>query len=499
MPVNVAQMRAPIFVNAADYGAQPDNGTGIDSTTAIRAAQAAANANGGGVVFLGPGTFIHSGLPVYNKVHILGSGYSATILQLKNGANQDCFYGTVNGYTGQMVNIAAAYGTGLVGGNYNWSISNLSIDGNKANQTAASYGIRVYGYGYLLQNLRIYNCYSDGIYSDWNGGSNSPGQDSMEAVWSDIKVHGCGGAGIRMAGPHDSQWDAIISYQNTSHSFHVGPNATGLQGATTHGWGPQGSTALAWLIEASLCQFVNFEGEGSLVCQVVMLAGQNVIKSGDIYAAGTLTASGLKLGQQAADATFEGQVLTGAQYSGGNNISVLFSQCQGANGTVWFAADGGNNIIISPTYQTAGKVYTGNPQTYNSVYIIPQNGLASDYTPQTQGLFCIGGPLLQLFGAQTVGMSNVATLATGGTIYTNGVRVARVTAAANVTGILLQAPSFVPGNTTYQVTVINESAFTVTFAATGSNVADGASDVIPATAARDFVWDSATNLWYPCR
>jgi hypothetical protein len=48
-----------------------------------------------------------------------------------------------------------------------------------------------------------------------------------------------------------------------------------------------------------------------------------------------------------------------------------------------------------------------------------------------------------------------------------------------------------------QVTVINESAFALTFAASGtSHVADGVSDVIPALAARTFTYDGNTSLWY---
>ncbi len=46
--------------------------------------------------------------------------------------------------------------------------------------------------------------------------------------------------------------------------------------------------------------------------------------------------------------------------------------------------------------------------------------------------------------------------------------------------------------------VINESAYTMTFDASGtSNVADGASDVILAHTCRGYIWDPTTLLWYP--
>lgn len=87
-------------------------------------------------------------------------------------------------------------------------------------------------------------------------------------------------------------------------------------------------------------------------------------------------------------------------------------------------------------------------------------------------------------------------LATAGTITTAGVGLARVAPAGAVTGVILQ-----PGTADPQrVTVVNESpgADSVTFAAAGtSNVANGASCVIPGLTAQSFVWDTATALWYP--
>ncbi len=108
-------------------------------------------------------------------------------------------------------------------------------------------------------------------------------------------------------------------------------------------------------------------------------------------------------------------------------------------------------------------------------------------------------PGLQLTGS-SVALQQSATapvLVNGNTINTAGVGVARVAPGGAVTGIILQ-----PGTYNGQlVTVVNESIAgnTVTFAAAGtSNVADGVSDVIAGLAARLFVWDAATSLWYRC-
>lgn len=86
------------------------------------------------------------------------------------------------------------------------------------------------------------------------------------------------------------------------------------------------------------------------------------------------------------------------------------------------------------------------------------------------------------------------TLATGGPIATTSLTVSRVNPASDVTGVILAA-GLVAGQ---QVVVLNESGFSITFAAVGTSfVSIGASCVIPAGTHLQFVWNSATNRWYP--
>lgn len=91
--------------------------------------------------------------------------------------------------------------------------------------------------------------------------------------------------------------------------------------------------------------------------------------------------------------------------------------------------------------------------------------------------------------------ADAATAVTGsGTIPVSADAAAlRVTTAGNVTGVIL-APGVYSGQ---MITVINISANTITFAASGaSNVADGTGDVIGAFKAPCFIWDVTTALWY---
>ncbi len=89
--------------------------------------------------------------------------------------------------------------------------------------------------------------------------------------------------------------------------------------------------------------------------------------------------------------------------------------------------------------------------------------------------------------------ATAAAIANGNTITTTGIGEARVAPTGNVTGIIMQA-----GTTPSQeCVVVNESAFTVTFAAVGtSNMADGTLAVIAANRKMDCTWDSSASKWY---
>lgn len=95
-------------------------------------------------------------------------------------------------------------------------------------------------------------------------------------------------------------------------------------------------------------------------------------------------------------------------------------------------------------------------------------------------------------GSVVLAPAGSAALSTGSTI-TPGINQGAypVTATANVTGIIMA-----PGTIAWQtVKVVNESAFSVTFAAAAtSNVADGTADVIAAGTAASYIWSG--TYWY---
>src|SRR5215467_11860374 len=156
-----------------DFGALGD-GVTDDSPAFNKAINALVAQFGGGKLLIPAGTYIiGSSIILQSLVHLVGAGIEVTILKLKNGVNADLLQGAVAGYGGGVIcNVGAANASGSPGGVYNWSLQDLTLDGNKAGQSSGtSYCCRVYGFGYILQNVRMRNGYSGGMLSDWNGGS----------------------------------------------------------------------------------------------------------------------------------------------------------------------------------------------------------------------------------------------------------------------------------------------------------------------------------------
>jgi hypothetical protein len=537
---------SPTF-DVARYGAKGDGTT--DDSSAIAAALSAANSAGGGTVRFSSGTYIASGLTLYANVHIRGAGINATTIKLKTGTNTDLF----SAQTGS-ISLSAVFGVGSAGTLYNFGLYDVTLDGNKANQTSGpSYPLRFYGYGYIFQNLRVKNGYSGGVLSDWNGGSNSPGQDAMDAQWSNVKVHDCNGIGIQIGGPHDSQFSQVQSYSNGSHCFHIAPNATGTIMNNAHAWGPTtGVSAVCYLIETGLCHFTNCLAEGSDYVNVYLLGNQCSWIGGIIFGAGVYSCSGVQIGQQAGltpvpSSLNQSAGVTTAVGVAGFQMNTLFSRNEGTNGSIYFANDSGN-MIIAQVYLTTGTAMGGsignsmvwtrvngitadgtrgkggallvnananqaftirNKDTSNDIFNVNSNaspmsistvngtvlqGYSDNYTTLKYTFNADGAGSIVSKGSFTVGPSaSAAATATSGTVTTTSIGQARIAPTGNITGVILQA-----GTAGGQIVeVINESAFLVTFAVSGtSNVSGGTGDVIGPNTHQLYAWDAGTSLWY---
>lgn len=613
---NIVLQRYLNEYNVRDFGADPTGAT--DSTSAITNAINAASAAGGGIVFFPAGTYLSGAQTLLSYVTLKGAGIGATIVKLKNGANADLFSAQVS-----SINLSAALNSGSVGSLLSFGIQSMTLDGNKANQTATSYCLRFYGYNFIIRDVEVTNVHDDGALIDWNGGSFIGSGDEMESLIDTCKFHDCGGVGLRMGGPHDSKLRDVLSFNHSSHNFHIAPNATGILATNCHGYSPPNTANVVdWLVEAPGCQFANCIGEGSYNADVVLLGNNTSWTGGEIYnGASSSTAIGMQLGQASGQTPYTGQILqsgglTTASQVGNCVVNTMFNGYVAAS--INFANEV-NNSVSANIYQTSGTAVSGTPSAndyYNLVVrgLTPDgslgkggglqvvsdadialsvqssnglvyhtdrfgnlymnggintgagfyftsssspNSLANNGTISVQGLSDIvvaptasvngvimqqgyGGQLSMVanasafsiqfaasgtsnmangaaevippnsgkvyffdgtnnlwYGVSTVGMSSAsaASVASSGTITTAGLDVSRVTTSGAVTGVILQAGTYAG----QYCTVINESANSITMAASGtSHVADGTSDVIAANSARRYVYDTGTSLWYKC-
>ena len=186
----------------ADFGADP---TGVaDSWSAI---QTCLNTHPTATTYLPSGTFsISAPLDLPVGASLMGAGPGSTILKSGVSANPQALIRTYG--------FASLTGTGVLGGTFNADISNLTVDGNKANNTNAT-GILLYGKNFRIDNVRVQNCPGYGIYTEYAGGDDfSTPTKTLESVISRVIVEQCNASGMYLKGPHDMTIREIVCFSN---------------------------------------------------------------------------------------------------------------------------------------------------------------------------------------------------------------------------------------------------------------------------------------------
>lgn len=212
--------------NVREHGAAGDGST--DDTESIQRAIDAARETGG-IVFFPPGTYLTGRLILHSRVHLRGAGGDASVLRLRPGANSaivesDGFEKLTGGHADVGITL--------------FSIRDLALDGNSEQNPEGGYGLRVYGYGYELTEVIVFNCREDGIYSEWGPTGALPGRShQMEARLTSVRSHSNGGYGINFNGPHDSMFLNCLAFQNRAAGFRMGGDAHGSLMVSCHAWG----------------------------------------------------------------------------------------------------------------------------------------------------------------------------------------------------------------------------------------------------------------------
>jgi hypothetical protein len=329
-------------LDAKTFGAAGDGKS--DDTAPLQAAIDAARAGGGGTVVIPPGTYRTGTLAIDSRIHLQGSGIEATVLKLRDGANDDLL---------RTHNYAALAGSNRPTGPFNFSVRDLTLDGNRLRNSRGC-GLRLYGFGYMLRDLRVRQCARAGLDSEWStedpewseNGLGTPG-DSMEAQLVNLKVHHCGAGGVIFRGPHDSQFVNVVVYDTRTFGVHVRSSktfsATGCQFVNCHVWGGH---RYAWKVESGYVTLDNCVGEWAGTAQVHVNADDTTISACRFFGDPKRPQVGVEIG--APDSKVYG-----------TQIDARMADLTG--GAFKFTNEGGSGKIKALVYQTKGVPSTGKP------------------------------------------------------------------------------------------------------------------------------------------
>ena len=318
-----------------ERGLTPSGGS---DTTQIQAAIDAVAAAGGGVVLLGPGTFLASGLVIKGDVTVRGFGVGATILKLADGANVDLV---------KSESFDSLTGGTTRGGPENWAFEGLTLDGNKANNTSG-WPLRVFGAAYRIDNFEVQNGASGGVWSEWGTG----GTD-MEAFWSNFRIHDCNGWGLDWRGPHDSPFTTGKVFKNGNGIRTLG-NATSEPFTSVHTWGTE--HAIGWWFKApAYC--VGCHAEGATDANVILDCNNGSWLGGQVYGTDTGVEVGFEFGREAT-----------ARYW---DIRTRMHKFSTTGTPLAFVSNAGNQIdvLYDPFPSVPAAIYTGTPSTYEDINI----------------------------------------------------------------------------------------------------------------------------------
>jgi hypothetical protein len=309
-------------------------------------------------VRLAPGTFYMVNATIRTGLHIQGAGREVTTVVVPNSSQGQAFLSE---------NYGTLAGTDTGGGPCTWSITDLTIDANGANNATASWGIVTYGYDFAIERVDIYNGRLGGILSEWS--STVLGPDPMAARLNDVKTWTPYDAyGIAWNGPHDSHWTSVSSMStlvsNSKSGWLFSAKSFGTRLTQSHVWGYH---AWAAIVDGSGTWFNQCYLEGGQTGQLYVRAADGQYLGGWVYGNDTAGAKGIELG-----------VAAGA-VANGWLIDTRVVNCRG--GAVGLVNQVSNKVRIHASFNTAPTAVTTGSATntdWSDVDIQVENYAAGD-------------------------------------------------------------------------------------------------------------------------
>lgn len=360
---------------AANWGISP---TSADNAAAFNQAIEDISYFGGGTLELPAGEFTTGTVTLRDNVYIKGGGQNNTTIKLKTGTNSDLFY-TLNAY--------ALFGTNSTGGVTNFGLTDLTLDGNRSNNTAGNC-FTAYGYKYLLENLVIKNCPDSGIRTEWA----QYGDFGMESYFHNLLIDTTGEHGIKTDGPHDSEYNLVMIIDASQKvnagwdALYVGPYGNG-RFYNFHGWHRSTTSNRARYqayINTTGANFTGSHFEGSRLAAIALsdIAIRNSFDSTNMYYSTwnpgqpTVIVSGKdNIIQGTIIGSDSGTAVKGIElYDNGNPIigkpsgnTINLTVMKTSLGVIDFSGSGGYNVININGSQDTGPGYIGSPNPLDTV------------------------------------------------------------------------------------------------------------------------------------
>jgi Ca2+-binding RTX toxin-like protein len=250
-----------------DFGATADDAT--DDSAAIQAAIDAAFAAGGGTVYVPTGTFLVSGdttnpsagcVEVRTNVTLTGDGMGHSVLKLADNFNE-----RINGIVRTPVDESAT----------NVVISNLTIDGNRANNTGHQAGIitgvKANDEGRVHENITI----SGVEVKDCTAYGIDPHEVTYNLTVEDCVAHGNGTDGFVADDIVGGVFRNNVAYDNDRHGFNITTSSSNilLENDVAYGNG-SGATGGAGLVVQRSDIFPEGEDTVPWPSQITIVGGE---------------------------------------------------------------------------------------------------------------------------------------------------------------------------------------------------------------------------------